>query len=392
MKPLAIRSTLLALALSVGAALSADAQIPAAPSGAAIEHSVIYQQDGRFAAWPANGGIWMWNNEILVGFVEAKHVEARGLHSYDSKTARHKYARSLDGGKTWSIEDAFDAGQKAIAYDHAIDADKAVAAKPLDRPMDFTHPEFVLAFVRLNNNDDGPSIFYHSNNKGKSWNGPFTFPNLGTAGVATRNDYFVDGKSSLTALITTAKANKQEGRVASVRTTDGGMTWQFLSYLGEEHAGFDIMPSSERLSPTELYTTIRTRTRTSLDLMTAHLSSDNGATWQRMKDPVADTGHGGSPPAIVRLKDGRLALAYAYRSAHGSRMAMRLSRDNGRSWGNEIPLRTGDGANRDVGYPVMAQRPDGKLILIYYWNNVVQPGAKPFRYIAATTFDPTAWK
>jgi Neuraminidase (sialidase) len=392
MKPLAIRSTLLALALSVGAALSADAQIPAAPSGAAIEHSVIYQQDGRFAAWPANGGIWMWNNEILVGFVEAKHVEARGLHSYDSKTARHKYARSLDGGKTWSIEDAFDAGQKAIAYDHAIDADKAVAAKPLDRPMDFTHPEFVLAFVRLNNNDDGPSIFYHSNNKGKSWNGPFSFPNLGTAGVATRNDYFVDGKSSLTALITTAKANKQEGRVASVRTTDGGMTWQFLSYLGEEHAGFDIMPSSERLSPTELYTTIRTRTRTSLDLMTAHLSSDNGATWQRMKDPVADTGHGGSPPAIVRLKDGRLALAYAYRSAHGSRMAMRLSRDNGRSWGNEIPLRTGDGANRDVGYPVMAQRPDGKLILIYYWNNVVQPGAKPFRYIAATTFDPSAWK
>lgn len=392
MKPLAIRSTLLALALSVGAALSADAQIPAAPSGAAIEHSVIYQQDGRFAAWPANGGIWMWNNEILVGFVEAKHVEARGLHSYDSKTARHKYARSLDGGKTWSIEDAFDAGQTAIAYDHAIDADKAVAAKPLDRPMDFTHPEFVLAFVRLNNNDDGPSIFYHSNNKGKSWNGPFSFPNLGTAGVATRNDYFVDGKSSLTALITTAKANKQEGRVASVRTTDGGMTWQFLSYLGEEHAGFDIMPSSERLSPTELYTTIRTRTRTSLDLMTAHLSSDNGATWQRMKDPVADTGHGGSPPAIVRLKDGRLALAYAYRSAHGSRMAMRLSRDNGRSWGNEIPLRTGDGANRDVGYPVMAQRPDGKLILIYYWNNVVQPGAKPFRYIAATTFDPSAWK
>ncbi|MFN5561420.1 MAG: sialidase family protein [Opitutaceae bacterium] len=392
MKPLAIRSTLLALALSVGAALSADAQIPAAPSGAAIEHSVIYQQDGRFAAWPANGGIWMWNNEILVGFVEAKHVEARGLHSYDSKTARHKYARSLDGGKTWSIEDAFDAGQTAIAYDHAIDADKAVAAKPLDRPMDFTHPEFVLAFVRLNNNDDGPSIFYHSNNKGKSWNGPFSFPNLGTAGVATRNDYFVDGRSSLTALITTAKANKQEGRVASVRTTDGGMTWQFLSYLGEEHAGFDIMPSSERLSPTELYTTIRTRTRTSLDLMTAHLSSDNGATWQRMKDPVADTGHGGSPPAIVRLKDGRLALAYAYRSAHGSRMAMRLSRDNGRSWGNEIPLRTGDGANRDVGYPVMAQRPDGKLILIYYWNNVVQPGAKPFRYIAATTFDPSAWK
>ena len=211
MKSSAIRTTLLALAFSCGTTLPARAQTPAAPVGAGIEHSILYQQDGRFAAWPANGGIWMWNNEILVGFVEAKYAESRGLHTYDQKSARHKYARSFDGGKTWSIEDAYDAGQKAIAYDHTIDADKAVVAKALDQPMDFTHPEFVLAFVRLNNNDDGPSIFYHSNNKGKSWNGPFSFPNLGTAGVATRNDYFVDGKSSLTALITTAKALNRRG-------------------------------------------------------------------------------------------------------------------------------------------------------------------------------------
>jgi len=392
MKSLAIRSTLLALALGFSAALPGRAQTPAAPIGAGIEHSVIYQQDGRFAGWPANGGIWTWNNEILVGFVEANYAVSRSLHTYDPKTARHKYARSLDGGKTWAIEDAYDAGQKAVAYDHAIAPDKAVAARPLDQPMDFTHPEFVLALVRLNNNHDGPSIFYHSTNKGKSWTGPFTFPNLGTAGVASRSDYLIDGKSTLTALITTAKANKKEGRVASVRTTDGGMSWQFLSYLGEEHAGFDIMPSSERLSPTEILTTIRTHTGSSLCLITAHLSTDNGATWQRLQDPVADTGHAGSPPALVRLKDGRLALAYAYRSMNGSRMAVRFSSDNGKSWDDEIPLRTGDGASRDIGYPVMAQRPDGKLILIYYWNNAVQPGAKPFRYIAATVFDPAAWK
>jgi len=392
MKSFVIRSTVIALVCGLSAVLSGRAQTPAAPTGAGIEHSIIYQQDSRFAAWPANGGIWMWNNEILVGFVEAKYAETRGLHTYDQKTARHKYARSLDNGKTWAIEDAYDAGQKGVAYDHTIEAAKAIAAKPLDKPMDFAHPEFVLAFVRLNNNDDGPSIFYHSTNKGKSWAGPFSFPNLGTAGVATRNDYLIDSKSSLTALITTAKANKKEGRVASVRTIDGGINWQFLSYLGEEHNGFDIMPSSERLSSSEILTTIRTRTGTRLDLMTAHLSQDNGATWQRVKDPVADTGQGGSPPALVRLKDGRLALGYAYRSTYGSRMAVRFSSDDGKSWGNEIPLRVGDGANRDIGYPVMAQRSDGKLILIYYWNNAVQPGARPYRYIAATIFDPSAWE
>jgi hypothetical protein len=386
------RTALFTLLLPIGAALSGRAQVPAAPAGAGIEHTVVYREDGRFAGWPANGGIWRWGDEILVGFVEAQHIEARGLHTYDPKTARHKYARSLDGGRTWAVEDAYDAGQTAVAYDHAIAPDKAVAARPLDRPMDFSHPGFVLALVRLNNNDDGPSIFYHSHDKGKSWAGPFSFPNLGTAGVATRNDYFVDDKTTLTALITTAKANRKEGRVASVRTTDGGLTWQFLSYLGEEHAGFDIMPSSERLSPNEIFTTIRTRTGDRLDLMTAHVSADNGRTWQRARDPVADTGQGGSPPALVRLKDGRLALAYAYRSMYGSRLAVRFSADNGGSWGNEIPLRTGDGANRDVGYPAMLQRADGKLLVIYYWNNAVQPGAKPYRYLAATVFDPAAWQ
>jgi hypothetical protein len=40
----------------------------------------------------------------------------------------------------------------------------------------------------------------------------------------------------------------------------------------------------------------------------------------------------------------------------------------------------------------MVQREDGKLVMIYYWNNVNQADAKPFRYIAATVFDPEEWK
>src|SRR5690606_7767383 len=51
-------------------------------------------------------------NEILVGFVEASYNDTtRGLHTYDASSARNKYARSLDGGVTWKIEDAFTAGQ-----------------------------------------------------------------------------------------------------------------------------------------------------------------------------------------------------------------------------------------------------------------------------------------
>src|SRR5690606_36365357 len=44
----------------------------------AVQHLKIYAEDGRFAGWPANNGIWMWGDEILVGFVEAAHRETEG--------------------------------------------------------------------------------------------------------------------------------------------------------------------------------------------------------------------------------------------------------------------------------------------------------------------------
>lgn len=233
---------------------------------------------------------------------------------------------------------------------------------------------------------------YYSNNRGSKWEGPFVFPDLNTKGIATRTDYIIDGKKELNAFITVAKSNDKEGRVAMVRTNDGGINWQIVSWIGPEPEGFDIMPSSLRLSPTELLTIIRTRTGNGQDLLTSYLSKDNGETWEKLKDPVADTGRGGSPPALIKMKDGRLALAYIYRSQYGSRVNVRFSEDNGRNWGDEIILRCGDGATRDVGYPRMVQRPDGKLVVIYYWNNVNQKGAKPYRYIASTVFDPDQWK
>ena len=51
------------------------------------------------------------------------------------------------------------------------------------------------------------------------------------------------------------------------------------------------------------------------------------------------------------MEDGRLVLAYVYRSDYGSRVHLRFSDDYGQSWGNEITLRSGDGATKDAGYP-----------------------------------------
>lgn len=356
-----------------------------------IEHGIVYSEPGRFGGWPANHGIWTWGDEILVGFIDAEYKETRGLHTYDSSTAKAKYARSKDNGKTWAIEDAFENGQTGIGADHKIPDSQAVTPVLLTESMpDFTDPNFILTFLR-GNNDDGPSHFYYSVNKGKNWSGPFVFPDLDTAGVASRTDYVIEGSQELGAFLTIAKSNRKEGRVVYAKTSNGGLNWEIVSYIGPEHGGFDIMPSSVRLGPSELITVIRTRTEDRLDLLTAYKSIDNGLSWERLRDPAADTGRGGSPPALVKMTDGRLALAYIYRSEHGSRVNIRFSKDDGKSWSDEIVLRCGDGANRDVGYPRMVQRSDGKLLIIYYWNNANKPGSDPYRYIAYTLIDPNKW-
>jgi len=355
-----------------------------------IRHIEVFYEEGRFAGWPANNAAWNWGDEILVGFVEAEHLTTDGFHTYNRDSARNRYARSLDGGETWAIDDAYELGQSGWAFDNNLPDEKAGDPVPLDEPIeDFTDPDFIITWMRYNYHD-GPSIFYYSNDRGHLWHGPYEFPNLDTYGIGTRTDYIVNGPQELSAFHNAAKENGREGRVLHARTTDGGVNWERVSWLGPEPDGFEIMPSTVRLSDSELLTVLRVReTDPVRDYVKAYRSHDNGDTWEVSTAPVNDTGHYGAPPALLQLEDGRLAIAYAYRSMYGSRIAMRISSDNGESWGHEIPVRYGDGANADIGYPRMMQREDGKLVIIYYWNHDLREDKTPYRYIAASIVDPS---
>lgn len=355
-----------------------------------VRHGVLYSVEGRFAGWPANHGIWVWDNEILVGFVDAEHMDRSG-HTYNPETARNKYARSLDGGETWTITDAWALGQTGRGYDNAIEPEKAENPRELSEPMgNFSQPGFLFTLLR-HDNSFGPSHFYHSDNKGYSWHGPYLLPNLHTDGIASRTDYIIDGPQEMSLFVTAAKTNKREGRIGLMRTKNGGVDWQWVSWIGPEPDGFDIMSSSLRLSDAEILTIIRSRTADRHDYLSAYSTSNNGTTWERLRNPVEDTGQGGSPPALLQMKDGRLALAYIYRSEYGSRVNLRFSNDRGRSWSPEIVVRCNDGATRDAGYPRMVQRADGKLVIIYYWNHARKKGALPYRYIATSIVDPSEW-
>jgi hypothetical protein len=357
-----------------------------------MEHVTLYREPGRYAGWPANYGIWSWKNEIVVGFTLGYHSQAGGFHTRDrSRPFVTMQARSLDGGHLWRVDEMpcrTPGGRGLSADEHVLPAlgvGQALAASRAleDCPgsIDFCHPDFALMCARSGLRAGAVSWFYVSTDRCHSWAGPYRLPTFGQRGIAARTDYLVSGRDTCTFFLTAARSDGGEGRVFCARTTDGGKTVTFVSWIGPEPRGYAIMPSSVRLAGGQILTAVRCREEAQcwIDL---YASDDEGAAWTYLNRPVPDTGKGGNPPAMIRLGDGRVCLTYGYRDPP-HRMCARLSGDGGLTWGDEVVLRSG-GGNHDLGYPRSVQREDGKVVTVYYWND--HPEGE--RYIAATVWRP----
>src|SRR5437879_1551843 len=113
-------------------------------------HVFIYHEPRRFAGFPANHGIWRWGNEILVGFSAGAYKDlGPNRHAIDrEKPEEHLLARSLDGGETWTIENASVQGVLVVAAGgrHGTLPPGASEPEPTDCPggIDFTHHDFAL--------------------------------------------------------------------------------------------------------------------------------------------------------------------------------------------------------------------------------------------------------
>ena len=340
-----------------------------------IKHVTVYKQAGRYGGWPANHGIWSWGNEILVGFSSATfQLKTPDRHPYDnSKPEVPTLARSLDGGETWKIESPPsllppDQGGKAVTE--------------LAKPMNFEDPKFAMT-IRFAGVNTGPSRLWYTVDRGVTWQGPYSFPQLGQPGIAARTDYIADGNREALVFLTAAKSNGKEGRPLCARTEDGGITWKFVSWIGGEPPGFSIQPSSVRISEKEILTATRVKIDSETTGIEVYRSRNNGASWSLWARPVVWAGpFNGNPPSLIRLKDGRLCLTYGVRSAP-YRICARFSTNDGKTWSDEIVLRN-DGASWDLGYVRSVQRSDGNVVTVYYFPE--QPHTE--RIIAATIWDP----
>ena len=334
-----------------------------------IEHGVVYHEPGRFAGWPANNGIWAWDNEIVVGFTLGYYKENPSGHDIDSdRPSTTRQARSLDGGVTWTIETPSYLGENG--------KERPIQAWP--GAIDFSRADFAARFR-------GDRFFY-SYDRCHTWEGPFQLPDFGRPGLLARTDYVVNDSRTLTAFIATEKDGGGEGWPCCIRTEDGGVTWKRVGWIGRQPPsgyGYSIMPATIRLGEKGYLSMIR---RAGVEdgqrrwWLEGYVSPDNGQSWYLLDQPQID--NAGNPAAMVQLEDGRIALAYGWRKApYGLRA--RISNDAGQTWGDEIVLRD-DGASWDIGYPRMIQRPDGMCLVIYYYQHPDQPE----QYIASTLWDP----
>ncbi len=344
----------------------------AAQNQASIRQITVFQEAGRFGGWPANNGIWCWGNEIVVGFSLGYFKKVETGHAIDgSRPSQSRFARSLDGGETWQVE-----------VPSFLD-ENGREKEPEDPPggLNFTHPDFAMT-LRMVSSREGYSRFYVSYDRCRTWQGPYKLPAYGRKVISARTDYLVNGTHDLMAFITAGKENGREGRVFLARTRDGGKTWPLISWIGPEPPGFSIMPSSVRLSPARILTTLRQK-EGDKHWIDAYLSEDDGQNWRFLNRPVDSTGgFVGNPPSLIRLQDGRLAITYGFRSPPYE-MRARLSEDEGQSWGEEIVLRTNAGCE-DLGYPRTVQRTDGRIVTVYYISN----DRYRERFIEATIWDP----
>jgi hypothetical protein len=339
------------------------------------QHIIVYHEKGRFGGWPANNGIWIWeNDEILVGFIRGYYQANDWHHSIDeTRPSLSVLARSMDGGYTWALEDP----ENFVGDD--------VSVKTLKGRINYGHPNFVLR--------NAGEHFYFSYDRGRSWQGVYNYPDFGLEDLTSRTDYLINGPEDCL-IFMSAEDERVEARMQDrtfcARTTDGGQTFSLISWIGEPETVRAVMPSSARISETRLITALRRRhddkfpdkPKLQHNWIDVYESRDNGQSWHFLSK-VAETDmhkRNGNPPSLVRLRDGRICVTYGYRAVpYGIRA--RISEDNGKSWGGEIHLRD-DAKTWDIGYTRSVQRQDGKIVTIYYYST----DRIPEQHIAATVW------
>lgn len=346
-----------------------------------VVHRIVFSDPKLFAAWPANGGGWSFDGgkELLVGFISGSY-RPQPNHDIDPPFL-NRLARSVDGGDTWTVEEC--------------PTFLPPNAKRLQQPP--KDPFTADTIVRIvgdgyQGSKEPKGAFIVSHDRGRSWSGLCPLagfdaqPELRGWECSARTDVLREEDGGWLWMLSARRPGKAWSDRTFAARWRSGKGIEFVGWIVPPSDPFrGVMPSTVRCSPMVLVSAVRRRDPAKehnwLDL---YRSEDGGTTWRRVSS-IADTGdRNGNPPALLRLADKRLCCVYGQRSRR--QLLARVSHDDGRSWGPEWVLRNDHQSDAwgdaDLGYPRLFQRPDGRLVAVYYWCTP----ERPHGHIAATRF------
>ena len=370
-----------------------------------MKHIVVYRDPNKFAAWPANHGIWSWGDEILVGFFVGELDRTNTNHPLDtSKSQDVMFYRSHDGGLSWASDNWGNGLHQAkrICTPHDAYYPGGLTPPSNYKPrsyVDFELPNNIMTFCRSANNH-GISWYFLSANKGKYWQGPHFFDTFDEVGVMARTCYIPTGKFSCIAFITVAHNPREmtkvgEGRVLIVKTTDGGTSWHKVNRtVLPSRFHFEIMPSAVKaddkiILATRLYAKDAGSNKAQTYSAPFNIGCIGIYHYFPETNKIVHLGvtalmlNTSSPPSLVRLPNGHLVLTYGRREKPYGIQAQ-ISKDEGLSWSNPYIIRN-DGGNWDLGYVASTLNANNDIVSTYYYN--LNP-TKDTRWIGATVWHP----
>ena len=362
-----------------------------------MRNVIVAGAPGKFCGWPANNGLWRWDGgrEILVGFSFGDFVQQQGHNLKGRSDATSgvvsRLARSLDGGRSWTVEDP----------DNFVGDGGVVTDSP--GGFDFQSPGFALRVVGVgyHGSKDPAGSFFVSSDRGRTWRGPYRFgalmkdTNLQGMQLTARTRYLATGPNYCLLFMSARPSGSIPGQIATdksfvAETTDGGKSFHFSAWIVPLNDPYRAaMPAIGHLKDGTLVAALRRRDVVNEKFpcwVDCYTSRDDGRSWS-FSSQVGQTGlENGNPPALTVLRDGRVVCAYGDRSR--DKLFARVSADGGNSWGTEIVLREDFQPDKfgdhDFGYPQLTTNERGEVVALYYWATK----DRFEQHIAATIWKP----
>ncbi len=366
-----------------------------------VVHSRIAGGANLFCAWPWTGGIHNFGNgEIVIAYTErpCTYQTTKDIE-HSEHNARLVLCRTLDGGQTWPEE------LRQVVRDNREPFEEWISQGGEPQSVDMTGEDAMFLFWRWRMADwsqPGRVVTFalRSTDRGYHWHmPPVIVPPHSMHSIWGSTNYLKQPDGAILAGIGGYRYGPGigerfggdelawgVGRAVLYISKDQGLHWYCLSTIAYEFDGMDTgYPALLRLPHGRLLCTVGFRASGSPCWTSVTCSDDGGRTWAEPRR-INDLGDQAN---LCRLSDGRIVCVYGYRFVpYGIRGV--VSEDDGQTWSDEFVIRS-DGAGLDLGYPVVTELPDGRILTVYYFNQAdddinyqILGGGR--RFIAASTF------